>query len=327
MSHAADVEPPRPRGLRRHRSFGHRLFFRRLCYFQLARIIPRRLLAGDRHRRVFVSRMGGIGDLVLLAPVLDRLAERYVIDFGAAGEPYLSLLRHHPAVSQIYTPFIYHPRRPAQRRLIERVLAPFYARVLLLEFPDDDYWKAGRHVGALLAEQCGCPPPGSGRVYLADSHHAAAETYCRANGLTDFVFVAQVIRDRQPFRSWPLAHYHELYRRIRAECGATVLACTAGSDYVDLPPGVLRLPPMDLLTVAAVIARSRLFIGTDGGLTHVAAAVGVPTVSIHLGYPPEVCAALGKNVTVIRQSRPFEDPVLTTPERVFRTVGPLLAGR
>ncbi len=320
MTDARALEPPRPRGLARRRSLWRRLVFRRLFYLQLARIVARRLLARDRERRVFVSMMGGIGDLVLLGPILARLAERYTIDFGAAGEPYLSLVRTSPFVARIYTPFIYHPKRAAHRRLIERVLSPFYARVLLLEFADDDYWKAGVHVGRLFAERCGCPPPDRGAVHLTARHRAAADAYLKSTGLGEFVFLAQVIRDRQPFRSWPLGHYHALYRMLTAELGATVVACTAGSDRAELPPGVVALPPMDLLTVAAVIERARLFIGTDGGLTHVAAALGVPTLAIHLGYAPEVCGALGDNVTIVRQARPFEDPALITPERVFRTL-------
>jgi hypothetical protein len=319
-------EPPRPRGLRRRRSPWRRLVFRRLFYPQLARIVAGRLLARDRDRRVFVSMMGGVGDLVLLGPTLEHLAERYAIDFGAAGEPYLGLVRSSPFVSRIFSPFIYHPKRPAHRRLIERLLGPFYARVALLEFADDDYWKAGVHVSRLFAERCGCPPPDHGRVDLADRHRAVADAYLRSARFADFVFVAQVIRDRQPFRSWPLEHHRALYRRLRTELGATVVACTAGSDHVELPPDVVRLPPMELLAVAAVIERARLYVGPDGGLTHIAAAVGTPTVAIHLGYPPEVCGALGENVTLVRQSRPFADPAATTPDEVFRAItGALVA--
>jgi len=301
--------------------------FRRLFYLQLARIIPRRLLARDKRRRVFVSMMGGIGDLVNVFPILEKLSEEHVIDFGAAGDPYLALVRANPFVRRIYTPFIYHPKRPAHRRLIERLLAPFYARVVLLEFADDDYWKAGLHISRLFADRCGCPPPARGRIYLSARHRAAADAYLQAAGLTDFVFVAQVIRDRLPFRSWPIGHYHELYRLITTTLGAPLVVCTAGSDHADLPPGVRRLSAMDILTVAAVIERARVFVGTDGGLTHVAAALGVPTVAVHLGYPPAITAPLGANVAIVRQSRPFEDPRLTTPAAVFETLRGLAPDR
>jgi ADP-heptose:LPS heptosyltransferase len=314
--------PPirRRQRLTRGRSLWRRLVFRRLFWLQLFRIIPRRLLAGDKHRRIFVSMMGGVGDLVMLGGVLEELSQSYTIDFGAAGEPYLSLVRSHPSVARIYTPFIYHPKRVSQRRLIERVLTPFYARVLLLEFADANYWKAGIHVSRLFAERCGGSPPDRGRVYLSARHRMDADAYLNSLGIENFIFIAQVIRDRQPFRSWPLAAYHGLYRLLLTHLGTTLVVCTAGSDCIDLPADVVRLPSMELHAVAAVIERACLFIGTDGGLTHIAAAVGVPTLSIHLGYPPEICGALGKNVTLVRQSQPFDDPALTTPEQVFRVV-------
>jgi ADP-heptose:LPS heptosyltransferase len=77
---------------------------------------------------------------------------------------------------------------------------------------------------------------------------------------------------------------------------------------------------LDVLTAAAVIERARLFVGSDSGLTHVAGALGTPTVAIHLGYPPETCAALGDRVAVVRQRRPFDDPAATSPEEVLASV-------
>lgn len=63
-----------------------------------------------------------------------------------------------------------------------------------------------------------------------------------------------------------------------------------------------------------------MFIGCDSGLTHVAAALRVPTVSIHIGYPPEWCRALGPKVMLIRQEQPFDDPAKTSPEEVFASL-------
>jgi ADP-heptose:LPS heptosyltransferase len=82
-----------------------------------------------------------------------------------------------------------------------------------------------------------------------------------------------------------------------------------------------------VLTAAAVIARARLFVGSDSGLTHVAAALGTPTAAIHLGYPPETCVALGDRVAVVRQRRPFDDPAATSPEEVLAVVESLLPER
>ncbi|HSW46092.1 MAG TPA: glycosyltransferase family 9 protein [Phycisphaerae bacterium] len=55
----------------------------------------------------------------------------------------------------------------------------------------------------------------------------------------------------------------------------------------------------DLTASAERIAASRLYIGNDGGMTHVAAATGVPTIAIFVATDPRVWRPLGKNVHVI----------------------------
>jgi hypothetical protein len=46
----------------------------------------------------------------------------------------------------------------------------------------------------------------------------------------------------------------------------------------------------------------------------------VPTVAIHIGFPPEVSGALGDNVALVRQRRPMDDPALTSPDEVWDAV-------
>jgi len=59
----------------------------------------------------------------------------------------------------------------------------------------------------------------------------------------------------------------------------------------------------------------------------VADALGTATVAIHLGYPPETCAALGDHVALVRQRRPFDEPATTSPEEVLATVERVLPGK
>lgn len=253
-------------------------------------------------------------------PTLEALRMRYLVDMGTGTYPYVALVRQNPHVGTVYAPFIYKPIRRAHRRLIERALAPFYARVILLDNFDSRWWARGKHISQIYAEQCGCPAPDRGVIYLSEQHRRDAAAYLRRVGLEEFVYIAQVIRHRRPFRSWPLRYYHDLYRSLRDRVRLPVLVDTTGSDEPDLPGFCLRLDRLDVLVAAAVIERARAFIGPDSGLTHVAAALGVPTVSIHLGYPPESCQALGPNVRVVTQQRPFDDPAATVPEHVVHEI-------
>jgi hypothetical protein len=293
---------------------------RRLFLGQLVRIVRDRLCEADRREAVFVSMMGGVGDLVNAFPSIDRVSERYAVDMGTGHDPYRALARHDPHVRKVYSPFVYKPIRRAHRRLIARVLSPFYTRVVLLDEPDSAWRTRGRHVSAVYAERCGCAPPARGAVHLSAEGRRRAAAFLDAYGIAEYVYVVQLVRRSRPERSWPLAHYHALYGKLRAACPLPLLVDTAGSDETDVPPGVIRVEGVDMLTAAALIERARLYIGPDTGPTHVAAALGVPTVAIHLGYPPEVCRALGDNVVLVRQRRPLEDPALTSPEDVWDAV-------
>lgn len=263
---------------------------------------------------------GGIGDLVNLFPTLERLAARAPLDMGTGGYPYRALVEANPHVAAVWSPFVYKPIRRAHRRLIQRVLRPLYREVILLDNYDSRWWARGQHMSALHAAACGVPPPSQGRIYLTAEHRAAAARYLDEAGIRDFVYVAQVIRRRRAFRSWPLSHYNALYAGLRAQGSWTVVGDTTGSDETELPRTCHRLGRLDILTAAAVIERARLFIGPDSGLTHVAAALGTPTVSIHLGYPPESCRALGDSVTLVEQREPFDDPSATAPSAVLAAV-------
>jgi len=297
-----------------------RALFRRLFVPQLARIVADRLRASDRRDAVFVSLMGGVGDLVNAFPSIDRLAEARAVDLGTGHDPYRALSVGNPHLRRVYAPFVYKPIRRAHRRLIERVLAPLYARVILLDERDSSWRSRGRHMSAVYAERCGCPPPARGVVYVPDEHRERADGLLARLGVGEFAFLMQLVRGNRPERSWPVAHYHALSARLHERSGLPVLVYTHSSDETAVPDGGVPLPPLDILTVAAVIERTRLYVGPDTGPTHIAAALGVPTVAVHLGYPPEVSGALGDNVALVRQHHPLDDPALTTPDDVWDAI-------
>jgi ADP-heptose:LPS heptosyltransferase len=94
-----------------------------------------------------------------------------------------------------------------------------------------------------------------------------------------------------------------------------------------------------LKQVAAVLARCRLYVGGDSGLTHLAAAVGAPAVLALFGpTDPAIWAPPGEHVTVLTapgqcvpcaQARDITCPAPRcledlTPARVLAAAGALL---
>jgi ADP-heptose:LPS heptosyltransferase len=161
-------------------------------------------------------------------------------------------------------------------------------------------------------------------VYLGDSHRRAAARHLDQLGVQEFVYVVQLVRGRRPFRSWPLAHYQALYALLRKRTDLPIVVDTTGSDETTVPDFCVPLGQLAILPACAVVERARLFVGPDSGLTHVAGVLGTPTVAIHLGFPPETCAARGAHVEVVAQPDAFADPALTTPVEVLTAIERLL---
>src|SRR5205085_11339016 len=57
------------------------------------------------------------------------------------------------------------------------------------------------------------------------------------------------------------------------------------------------LPPLSITEKAAIIARATATVGLDTGLSHIAAALDIPSVTIYGATDPARCGALGGQQT------------------------------
>jgi ADP-heptose:LPS heptosyltransferase len=95
-----------------------------------------------------------------------------------------------------------------------------------------------------------------------------------------------------PRKNWPLDRFRALASRLPMP----VRWCS-GEDDPPLPEAV-RIP--DLGELACFLAGAVLYIGNDSGITHLAAAVGTPTLAIFGPTDPQVWAPRGDHVRVVR---------------------------
>ncbi len=85
---------------------------------------------------------------------------------------------------------------------------------------------------------------------------------------------------------WPLGHFAELAGRLRSEAGLEVLVSWFGqreremADRICAGGGARPAAATDLPELAELLRRAALFVGSDTGPTHIAAAVGTPTVAL-----------------------------------------------
>ncbi len=87
-------------------------------------------------------------------------------------------------------------------------------------------------------------------------------------------------------------------------------------------PGERIVCEADLSAAAARITACGLFLGNDAGMTHLAAALGVPTVALFGPTDPAVWAPLGDHVRIVATDEPGEPMAGLPVERVLRAVAP-----
>jgi ADP-heptose:LPS heptosyltransferase len=107
-------------------------------------------------------------------------------------------------------------------------------------------------------------------------------------------------------KNWPEDHFLDIVRWWSEHTGGAVVllvgpveAERGGIDRLQAKCLVAR--DLRLAQVAAVLARSALYLGNDSGISHLAAAVGVATIALFGPSDPVQWAPRGERVTVLRQ--------------------------
>jgi heptosyltransferase-3 len=223
-------------------------------------------------RRLLI-RPGAIGDFILSLPTLEAARADYTEVW--APRPVLPLVRFADAARAIIDTGI------------ERVGVVDGARVPALETFDSIYsWYGTQHaefrnaVSHLPFTFFPALPPGPGIPRIA--------VPARPKG--EFVVM-------HPFASsvakrWPLQDFRQLASKLERE-----------TKWLVGPEEELESAERfdDLYELACWLSTARLYIGNDSGISHLAAAVGVPTLAIFLTSDPSVWAPRGAHVRVLER--------------------------
>jgi heptosyltransferase-1 len=91
---------------------------------------------------------------------------------------------------------------------------------------------------------------------------------------------------------WPEAHWIELGRTLAARGISSVLPWGAEPERLRSERLAQHIPQaivperLEISVLASLLAQARLVVGTDTGLTHLAGALGVPTVGLYCSTDP-----------------------------------------
>ncbi len=145
------------------------------------------------------------------------------------------------------------------------------------------------------------------------------------------------------FKRWPAERFADLADRLAERLHAPVILTAGPGERPDADEVRKRMrhdakvaEPEGLRALANVLAGARLFVASDTGPAHIAAALGVPTVTLFGPKDPEVMAPLGPRARAVRAGvrcspcalRSCPDPVCMTTlpvDLVLRNALELLA--
>lgn len=103
-----------------------------------------------------------------------------------------------------------------------------------------------------------------------------------------------------PMKNWPFEHF-EVLATVLTRVGREVTWCLGPAER---ERGLMLeghvLPEMSLAELAGRLAAARLYLGNDSGITHLAAAVGCPTIAVFGPTDPRVWAPRGDYVRILR---------------------------
>ena len=176
-------------------------------------------------------------------------------------------------------------------------------------------WDEGTHLVDHLLRQLAlygiltfeCNP----RLYLRESDQEWGKDFWKSKGLNHEDRSKVIVLhpgSGSKKKVWPLKQFLNLFYFLQSDLGSKILIVIGPAEGSEVqktfeevkgPPPILA-KGLSLLQLASVMDGCRLFIGNDSGISHMAAALGLPTVAIFGPTDPRVWSPKGEKVVVIR---------------------------
>lgn len=251
--------------------------------------------------------LGGIGDLLLTTPAIARLAQEGPVELAGRCER-LELLTASGIATDAHSlesvdfESIFSSPTPRLHAFIQR-----FDRIVLW-IRDDGTLVETLHACGVKDVRAfsGLPQGAAGRH--ASAYYLECLGYGRAPEPTRLCIApAQSTNDvvihpgsGGRLKNWPLSSFAHLAEDLTTHGRRVVWSLGPAEEGQRVPSGATTLSALSLVQLAAELAAAKLYFGNDSGITHLAAAVGVPVVAVFGPTNPEVWAPLGSHVRVVR---------------------------
>jgi ADP-heptose:LPS heptosyltransferase len=291
--------------------------------------------------RILVMRPGALGDVILTLPALQALRTRFPqaeievmgnlpvlewlcgrsvvtsvasfdrADLGALflpeAEPDASLLAYLAAFDTVLS-YVTPPEHAFARNLARATCGR------TVSF--DPRPRAGEvvHVSELLQRPlCGLkvtPTRETPRLQSSAADRLVAARWWTERGLNGRWVLAMHPGSGSPAKNWPAQHFAAVGLELARRGGARILLLGGPADAAAVEQvrrALYGTPWVELLDaplpcLAALLACCRAYVGNDSGVSHLAAALGVPTVAVFGPTDPRLWAPRGRQVRVVQHS-------------------------
>lgn len=281
--------------------------------------------AGREPRSILVTRLRFLGDVILTTPVLAALARAFpgaAVDY-LCERPFDQVLAGHPHLRRVLA---FDREREGMAALLGRIRGRYDAVIDLFGNPRSAWLTGlsgapvrvggGRFPRSLLYNRR--PAPGEPRESAVRHHLRFAEVLCGPQPHADPLVVAgeaqraegrRLLEDRglggdtvailtgasQPNKEWPAAAFVRLAAQISmAGRHRPVFLGQPGkrerlARIRELSHSqVVILPELEIAALAGLLANCRALVTADGGVMHLAVALGVPTLALFGPSDPAV---------------------------------------
>lgn len=286
-------------------------------------------------RAMLVIRAGGLGDLILTLPCLEALRRRWPGAFvEILGHPSIASI----ALNRFQADRVTSIDRSLFARLFQTAsrldaqLNEYLSQFdLVVSFLPDSDGTMQRNLTSAVRNVVIIPPPRPGSHASLQFLQSLGFTDPNSDSVRPTVYLEQRHRDRgeevllaagvgfpprivihpgsgSERKNWPAECFGDVARRL-SEARTHVVFLEGEADGSQTGRAVAasggRPPVISRLSVkeaAGVLSVCQLLLGNDSGISHLAAAVGIPVISIFGPTDPEMWRPLGARVDVIRFS-------------------------
>jgi hypothetical protein len=184
------------------------------------------------------------------------------------------------------------------------------------------------HMLQALEPLVGCGHDPAPHLFLTEEDRSFASGFLARKGLAGRGAPVLAVHPGSGGRPkmWPASRFSEIIERASRELQARwLLICGPADACREARAGLSHAMPVvvegaSLVQLAAILSASGGYVGNDSGVTHIAAAVGAPTVAVFGPTDPAVWGPVGRHVRNVSATPwPSPDEVWKHLEAILRS--------